>query len=67
MLHHVVPPEKRGLFRVISEKEICAEDKTFLLKIMKYDWGDRPSAEQLLEDKWFGDVRTEEDHEPEAN
>jgi hypothetical protein len=67
MLHHVVPPEQRGLFRLISEKEICAEDKTFLSKIMKYDWRDRPSAEQLLEDEWFSNERTEEDHEPEAN
>jgi hypothetical protein len=58
MLHHVVPPEQRGLFRTISKKEICAEDKVFLSKIMKYDWRDRPSAKQLLEDEWFGDERT---------
>ena len=55
LLYDMLPMGQRGLFRVISEKEICKEDKTFLWKIMKYDWRERPTAQQLLEDKWFED------------
>jgi serine/threonine protein kinase len=41
------------LFSRISEREISTEDKEFVLRIMKLDPRDRPSAEELLEDKWF--------------
>ncbi|KAE8384375.1 kinase-like domain-containing protein [Aspergillus alliaceus] len=32
---------------------VLAEDKEFILKIMKLDPRDRPSAAELLQDKWF--------------
>ncbi|EFQ98610.1 serine/threonine protein kinase [Nannizzia gypsea CBS 118893] len=44
---------ERKPFERISEREISKEDKIFLLKIMKLDPRDRPTAKQLLEDKWF--------------
>ncbi|EZF98638.1 serine/threonine protein kinase [Trichophyton rubrum MR1459] len=34
-------------------REICQEDKQFVLRIMKLDPRDRPTAHQLLEDEWF--------------
>ena len=37
----------------ISTKEVCKEDNEFVLKIMKLDPRDRPTAQQLLEDEWF--------------
>lgn len=37
----------------ISEAEVLKEDRDFILKIMKLDPRDRPSAEELLEDEWF--------------
>lgn len=49
-LRVVVPSERH---HVSSLKEICNEDKEFVLKVMKLDPRDRPSAEELLEDSWF--------------
>ena len=40
-------------FERITEREISKEDKTFMLKIMKLDLRDRPTAKELLEDMWF--------------
>jgi serine/threonine protein kinase len=55
MLSHtsckVFPPERRKLFSRISEQEISKEDKKFVLKVMKLDPRDRPSAAELLQDK----------------
>ncbi|KAB8079449.1 kinase-like domain-containing protein [Aspergillus leporis] len=48
-----IPPERRKLFSRISEQEISKEDKEFVLKVMKLDPRDRPSAAELLQDKWF--------------
>ncbi|KAH9213715.1 putative serine/threonine protein kinase [Leptodontidium sp. 2 PMI_412] len=48
-----VPPEKLKPFRYIGEREICAADKDFVLKIMKLDPRDRPTAKELLQDAWF--------------
>lgn len=48
-----IPPEKQKPFARITEKEISADDKEFILKIMKLDPRDRPSAAELLQDKWF--------------
>lgn len=45
------PPEKP--FNQITTKEIPPADKEFLLKIMKVDPRDRPTAQELLEDEWF--------------
>lgn len=40
-------------FRFISQREVVTEDKEFILRIMKMDWRDRPTAEELLNDEWF--------------
>lgn len=48
-----VPPEKMKPFRLITEREISKEDKTFILKIMKLDPRDRPTAKELLQNEWF--------------
>jgi serine/threonine protein kinase len=40
-------------FHMIKDKEFEEEDKAFLLKIMKLDPRDRPTAKQLLADSWL--------------
>ncbi|PTU25587.1 hypothetical protein P175DRAFT_0430052 [Aspergillus ochraceoroseus IBT 24754] len=53
-----IPPEKKKPFSRISEQEISKEDKEFILRIMKLDPRDRPSARELLQDKWFACINT---------
>ncbi|KAE8146934.1 putative serine/threonine protein kinase [Aspergillus avenaceus] len=48
-----IPPERKKPFVRISEKELSKEDKEFILRIMKLDPRDRPTAAELLQDKWF--------------
>ncbi|EFR03927.1 serine/threonine protein kinase [Nannizzia gypsea CBS 118893] len=43
-------------FQYTTSREICQEDKEFVLRIMKLDPRDRPTAHQLLEDEWFHQV-----------
>lgn len=50
---HGVPREKMKPFGRITEREISKEDKAFILKIMKLDPRDRPTAKELLQDEWF--------------
>lgn len=45
--------ERVGTFQYIKEREICEADKRFILRIMKLDPRDRPTAAELLEDEWF--------------
>lgn len=52
-LMHLIPPEKTTPFRMVTEREVAKEDKEFILKIMQMDWRDRPTAKELLQDKWF--------------
>lgn len=47
------PPETLRPFHLTTAREICQEDKEFVLRAMKLDPRDRPTAQQLLEDKWF--------------
>ncbi|KAL4934760.1 hypothetical protein BDV06DRAFT_208308 [Aspergillus oleicola] len=47
------PAETLRPFHLTTTKEICEDDKEFVLRIMKLDPRDRPSARQLLEDQWF--------------
>ncbi|OBT48961.1 hypothetical protein VE00_00642 [Pseudogymnoascus sp. WSF 3629] len=47
------PPESMRPFHLTTAREICKEDKEFVLKVMKLDPRDRPTAQDLLEDKWF--------------
>jgi hypothetical protein len=56
ILAHVmngVPHEMLKPFQFITEREIAKEDKVFVLKIMKLDPRDRPTAKELLQDEWF--------------
>lgn len=53
---HGVPPEEMKPFGRITEQEISKEDKAFILKIMKLDPRDRPTAKELLQDEWFTSV-----------
>jgi hypothetical protein len=40
-------------FSMVTEREFSKRDKVFILKIMKLDWRDRPTAKELLEDEWW--------------
>jgi len=51
ILNHEGPPAKP--FQLVTKREIPAADNKFILKIMKLDPRDRPTAEQLLSDEWF--------------
>lgn len=48
--------QKQRPFEIIQDDCLTEEDREFLLKIMKFDPRDRPTAEQLLKDKWFSGV-----------
>lgn len=47
------PAEATKPFFRTSSREISAEDRDFIVRIMKIDPRDRPTAQQLLEDDWF--------------
>ncbi|PGH06135.1 STE/STE20 protein kinase [Blastomyces parvus] len=47
------PRETLKPFHLTTTREICEEDKEFVLKAMKLDPRDRPTAQELLADKWF--------------
>lgn len=49
--NRIEPPAKP--FHLVATKEVPPADKTFVLKIMKLDPRDRPTAQQLLDDEWF--------------
>jgi len=48
--------QKARPFNLIQDDCLTEEDRVFLLSIMKLDPRDRPTAKQLLQDKWFNDV-----------
>ena len=48
-----MPQEDMKTFKCITEREVSKEDKAFVLKIMKLDPRDRPTARDLLRDEWF--------------
>jgi hypothetical protein len=47
------PPNTIRPFHLKTSQEICNEDKEFVLKAMKLDPRDRPSAKEVSEDGWF--------------
>lgn len=51
----VIPYSETKPFHMITEREVCKEDKEFIGKIMMMDWRDRRTARELLEDQWFKD------------
>jgi hypothetical protein len=48
-----IPLEKMTPFCWTTEKEVTKRDKDFIGKIMMLDWGDRPTAKELLDDEWW--------------
>ncbi|KAJ8106697.1 hypothetical protein OPT61_g9367 [Boeremia exigua] len=48
-----VPRELMKPFALITDKEVTKKDKAFILKLMKLDPRDRPTAKDLLQDEWF--------------
>ncbi|GJC94486.1 serine/threonine protein kinase [Colletotrichum higginsianum] len=60
-IHSMGPPTKP--FARVTRREIPPADRDFILKIMKLDYRDRPTAEQLLEDEWFSES-SEDTREP---
>lgn len=47
------PPETLQPFHLTTTQEICEQDKEFVLRAMKLDPRERPSAQQLLKASWF--------------
>jgi len=50
-----IPPEKWTPFAWTTEREVVKRDKEFIGRFMKLDWRDRPTANEILEDKWWDD------------
>jgi hypothetical protein len=42
---------KMTSFMRITEREIIKKDKDFIGKIMRFDWRDRPTSRELLDDE----------------
>jgi serine/threonine protein kinase len=55
-MFEITPPDQLEQFRRIAKHQISDDDKAFLQKCMKWDWRDRPTVKELLEDEWFKDV-----------
>ena len=53
-IHSIGPPTKP--FHLMTRREIPPADRDFVLKIIKLDPGDRPTADKLLEDEWFSEA-----------
>lgn len=50
-----IPNNKLTPFACITEKEVCKKDREFILRIMKLDYRDRPTAREILDDEWWHD------------
>lgn len=53
---HIKEHQKQRPFKIIEDDCLTEEDREFLLKVMKWDPRERPTARQLLQDKWFDNV-----------
>lgn len=53
LIHQQSPKETLRPFHLAVDKELSHENKAFLLRIMKLDPRDRPTARQILKDAWF--------------
>ena len=54
-LMEVIPQSDMTPFYRTTKREVSKDDKEFIGKIMQVDWRDRPTASELLNDRWFGD------------
>ncbi|KAL3467200.1 putative serine/threonine protein kinase [Aspergillus heterothallicus] len=52
-LMHEIPQSKTTPFVRTTEREVSRRDNEFISRIMKMDWRDRPTAQELLADSWF--------------
>ncbi|KAH7391169.1 STE/STE20 protein kinase [Phaeosphaeria sp. MPI-PUGE-AT-0046c] len=50
-----IPSEKLTPFSRITKSEVSHRDNIFTSKMMKFDWRDRPTAKELLDDEWWED------------
>jgi casein kinase II subunit alpha len=50
---HVDEQNSRKPFYLVQDKEVTQEDKDFICKTMQLDPRDRPTADELLADRWF--------------
>jgi len=50
-----IPREKRTPFSRTTKSEVSQRDNFLILKMMKLDWRDRPTAKAFLEDEWWSD------------
>lgn len=48
-----VPPHERQPFKNWATDEIAPADRDFICKLMQLDPEKRPSAKELLQDRWF--------------
>ena len=55
--------DKRTPFKLVSSREIAKEDREFVLKLMKLDTWDRPSAKELLQDAWLREQHAADEYE----
>jgi hypothetical protein len=47
-----IPNEKLRPFSRVVAREVQKKDRTFICKMMKLDWRDRPTVAELLADEW---------------
>ena len=50
---HVEEQNLRKPFSLVEDKEVTQEDKDFICRTMQLDPRDRPTADELLADRWF--------------
>lgn len=50
-----IPHDKLTPFACITEREVRKKDREFILRIMKLDYRDRPTAKEILADEWWDD------------
>ncbi|KAF2721267.1 hypothetical protein K431DRAFT_328805 [Polychaeton citri CBS 116435] len=53
ILTHIEAENSRKSFYLLQGQEITEDDKHFICMVIEIDPRDRPSAKQLLQDKWF--------------
>lgn len=51
---HIEEQNSRKPFPLLQDEEVTQHDKDFICKIMQLDPRDRPTASELLADRWFG-------------
>ena len=48
-----VPHHQTQQFCRLVRRQVMKKDNDFIMKIMKLDWRDRPTATELLQDTWW--------------